>query len=170
MVVLCVLVLLVIIAEIVWNYNRLGRILKPKTRKKEEVNLEDLIENRANAVSMPDADITINPVVLARNEIARSEKDDGRVKQRPGAAGALGRLMRGVGGAAARMSGRGAADKRDEAARRVDEAARKKEQIRALDRDLAREGKVAQASAAAMAEEDRMFEQAEMAALEARRL
>jgi len=156
--VLIFLVLVIIVFEVVWNYNRLGRILKPKTRDKEEVKLEDLIEDRSKVKSQADADITLNPVVQARFEIEAGQKAQGRTQQRPGAAGALGRLMRNVGDAAATLT---------KSTGGADTAAKKKEQMRAIDRNLQREANAA--SAAVADANDRTVQEAMEAAMEAQK-
>jgi len=115
-----------------WNWNNWGRMLKPKAKKKEEIDLDDLLVRQSKA-GEGDAENIMNPVFQARlaleNDRAPREQALGT-----GAAGALGRLLRG-----ARMSIGGGKKK--------GKAVGHKAQMDALDRSLEREAKISATSA-----------------------
>lgn len=142
---------------IVWKYTKFGRLLRPKVRKKE-VKLEDLIvSTEDNAKAEGDADLDLNPVVQAQMII---EGEKGTVKKgfkgTGGRYGALRRLLANVGGEF--KSTTATAGKKD-----------KKAALQQLDRNLAKEGKQAAAAQRRADEDEKIYKQAERAALEAAR-
>jgi hypothetical protein len=131
--------------------------LRPKIKKKQ-VRLEDLIVSvDDNAKMENDADLDFNPVVQARMLIEAGEgrgSRRGRNKQRAGAAGALRRLLRSTGPLGKATEG----------------GKRKADRLKQLDRNLAKQAAADEATAMHAAEEARIFQKAEKAALEARKM
>jgi len=131
--------------------------LRPKIKKKQ-VRLEDLIVSvDDNAKMENDADLDFNPVVQARMLIEAGEgrgSRRGRNKQRAGASGALRRLLRSTGPLGKATEG----------------GKRKADRLKQLDRNLAKQAAADEATAMHAAEEARIFQKAEKAALEARKM
>jgi len=158
-VVLASLFVAIIVLLVAWKYTKFGRLLKPRLKPKE-VKLEDLIVpvSDNSAGEHEGGDVDLNPVLQAKMLLeADTGKKAGRTSFRKGAQGALRRLLRSVGGSF------GAGEK-EETARK------KKDKLKQIDRDLAKEGQHAEAIARAKAEEERVYRQAERAAMEARRM
>ena len=142
------------ITLLLWKMTNFGRFLQPKIRKKE-VRLEDLIVSADdNAKFEGDADLEFNPVVQARMLIEGVEKGHRKGKGGLGAnaAGALKKLFRGMSFGEPSSA-----------------SARKKEKMRALDRNLAKDAKEQEALAKQREADEKVFKQAEAAALEAAR-
>ena len=104
-----------------------------------------------------EVDLDFNPVLQARMLIEKGEKSRRGGKQlRAGAAGALGRLVKYIGGNLQGEQGKGMKGK-------------KRDRIRELDRDLAKEAKAALALERAKEQDEALFRKAERAALEAKK-
>ena len=157
--------LAILVTLLVWKFTKFGRLLRPRMRKKE-VHLADLIEPADAAHEFHDAhghDLDLNPVVQARMIFEHDHGHHGgerRRELRPGGAGALGRLLQHLGGSF------GAGDGHHRAHRAE---ATKRERIRQLDRELKHETEIARAAERRRAEDERIFRQAEQAALDAKR-
>lgn len=142
----------------VWKYTKFGRLLKPKVRKKE-IKLEDLIVPAdENARAEGDMDLDLNPVVQARMIIENDVGGHGGFKATAGRYGALRKLLVPLGVSQLGSSSTARKGKKD-----------KKAALKQLDRNLAKEGKQAEAEMRLKEEEERIFRQAERAALEAKR-
>ena len=147
----CVLILIVI-----WKVTKFGRLLQPKLRKKE-VELHDLIVPAGDSARQ-DEDLNLNPVLQAKMIIEEGDHADKKSNFRPGAAGALQRLLRGLGNSFFQEHDKKKAKEKE-----------KRDQIRKLDRELKKETEKVQAVERRIVQDIKVFKEAEAAAKEAKK-